>query len=172
MICSDIWLKYHEWYFKIVLHNFTSRYTSEIWDNFEISRVVFMPNITCNSCYYLFLLHFGKFSHLTPCVYIRRVVSQRRRANFLFSAQLVQTLSQVEVLFTVFWFPEFSFSIWISWFQNLEIFPPFLRNSCDKIIWWFQVTIVTVIFTCRYFKLSSSLSQSNGRNFSGSNPKF
>ena len=25
MICSDIWHKYHEWYFKIVLHNFTSR---------------------------------------------------------------------------------------------------------------------------------------------------
>ena len=23
MICSDIWLKYHEWYFKIVSHNFT-----------------------------------------------------------------------------------------------------------------------------------------------------
>ena len=25
MICSDIWYKYHECYFKIVLHNFTSR---------------------------------------------------------------------------------------------------------------------------------------------------
>ena len=33
MICSDIWHKYHEWYFKI-------------WDNFEISQVVLMPNIT------------------------------------------------------------------------------------------------------------------------------
>ena len=92
--------------------------------------------------------------------------------KFLFSAQLVQTLSQVEVLFSVFWFSEFSFSSWIYWFQNLEIFPPFLRNSCDKkIIWWFGVTIVTVIFTCRYFKLSwntSALSQSNGTNFSGS----
>ena len=91
--------------------------------------------------------------------------------KFLFSAQLVQTLSQVDVLFSVFWFPKFSFSSWISWFQNLEIFPPFLRNSCDEIIWWLWVTIVTVIFTCRYFKLSwntSALSQSNGRNFSGS----
>ena len=66
------------------------------------------------------------------------------------------------------------FSSWMSWFQNLEIFPPFLRNSCDEIIWWFWVTIVTVIFTCRYFKLSwntSALSQSNGRNFSGSSIK-
>ena len=25
MICSDIWHKYHEWYFKIVIQNFTSR---------------------------------------------------------------------------------------------------------------------------------------------------
>ena len=25
MICSDIWHKYHEWYFKIVIRNFTSR---------------------------------------------------------------------------------------------------------------------------------------------------
>ena len=25
MICSDIWHKYHEWYFKIVISNFTSR---------------------------------------------------------------------------------------------------------------------------------------------------
>ena len=36
MICSDIWHKYHEWYFKIVIR----------WDNFEISQVVFMPNIS------------------------------------------------------------------------------------------------------------------------------
>ena len=25
MICSDIWHKYHEWYFEIVIHNLTSR---------------------------------------------------------------------------------------------------------------------------------------------------
>ena len=25
MICSDIWHKYYEWYFEIVIHNFTSR---------------------------------------------------------------------------------------------------------------------------------------------------
>ena len=40
MICSDIWHKYQEWYFKIVLHNFMSPQASEIWGNFEISRVV------------------------------------------------------------------------------------------------------------------------------------
>ena len=56
LICGDIWHKHHEWYFKIVIRNFTSRLASEIWDNFEISRVVFMPNITYKSCYYLFIL--------------------------------------------------------------------------------------------------------------------
>ena len=52
MIWSDIWHKYHEWYYEIVIHNFTSRYASEIWSNFGISRVVFMSNITYKSCYY------------------------------------------------------------------------------------------------------------------------
>ena len=33
-----------------------------ILGNFEISRVVFMPNITYNSCYYLFILQPEKFS--------------------------------------------------------------------------------------------------------------
>ena len=49
MNCSDIWHKYHEWYFEIVIHNI-------FWENFEISRVVFMPNIKYKSCYYLFTL--------------------------------------------------------------------------------------------------------------------
>ena len=43
--------KYQEWYFKIVIRNW-----NEIWDNFEISRVVFMPNITYGSWYYLLIL--------------------------------------------------------------------------------------------------------------------
>ena len=41
MICSDIWHKYHEWYFEIVIR-----------DNFEISRVVFMPNYAIICLYY------------------------------------------------------------------------------------------------------------------------
>ena len=40
-----------------------------------------MPNITYNSCYYLFILQPENFSHLTPCVYFRQVVSRRKRAN-------------------------------------------------------------------------------------------
>ena len=47
MICSDVCHKYHEWYFEIVICN---------WDNLEISRVAFMPNITYKSCYYLVIL--------------------------------------------------------------------------------------------------------------------
>ena len=58
MICSDIWHKYHKWYFKIVIRNFTSRQASEIWDNFEISRVVFMQILRTNHaiiCLYYYL---------------------------------------------------------------------------------------------------------------------
>ena len=41
-----------------------------------------MPNITYNSCYYLFILQPEKFSHLTPCVYFRRVVFVGEQIGF------------------------------------------------------------------------------------------
>ena len=44
----DIWDKYHVWYFKII-SNVTRLTAREItYKNFEISLVVFMPNITTN----------------------------------------------------------------------------------------------------------------------------
>ena len=44
----DIWHKYHSSYFKIV-SNFTRLTAREItYNNFEISLVVFIPNITTN----------------------------------------------------------------------------------------------------------------------------
>ena len=44
----DIWHKYHSWYFKIV-SNFTRLMACEIsYNNFEISLLLFMPNITTN----------------------------------------------------------------------------------------------------------------------------
>ena len=44
----DIWHKHHSWYFKFV-SNFTRLTAREItYDNFEISLVVFLPNITTN----------------------------------------------------------------------------------------------------------------------------
>ena len=55
-ICSDIWHKYHESYFKLlyVISGAVRRVKFET--NFEISQVIFTPNITYNSCYYLFKL--------------------------------------------------------------------------------------------------------------------
>ena len=73
-----------------------------------------MPNITYKSCYYLFILQPEKFLQSNAiCLfslscfasYVSKLLSK-----FLFSAQLVHTLSQVDVLFLVFWFSEFSFS--------------------------------------------------------------
>ena len=44
----NIWHKYHSWYFKVV-SNFTHLTAREItYKNFEIWRVLFMPNITIN----------------------------------------------------------------------------------------------------------------------------
>ena len=40
---SDIWHKYHEWYFEIV-----------IWNNFEISRVVFKQKSRTNDAIHLY----------------------------------------------------------------------------------------------------------------------
>ena len=37
MISSDSWHKHQEWYFKIVIRNFTSRKANEIRDNFDIT---------------------------------------------------------------------------------------------------------------------------------------
>ena len=50
VICSDIWQKNMFWklLFYVTAH--------EIWDNFEISWMVFLPNMPYKSCYYLFIL--------------------------------------------------------------------------------------------------------------------
>ena len=45
--------KYHSWYFKVV-SNFTRQTAHEItYNNFKISLVVYMPNMTTNQCYYI-----------------------------------------------------------------------------------------------------------------------
>ena len=51
-----------------------------------LSQVAFTPNTTYKSCYYLCILQPEKFSHVTPSVYFRRVVSLRRRANWFQSS--------------------------------------------------------------------------------------
>ena len=59
MFCSDIWHKYHEWYFKIVIRNFTSRLgewnlrqfwniTSGIYIKYQVQiMLLFVYNTTC-----------------------------------------------------------------------------------------------------------------------------
>ena len=57
--------------------------TSDISKLYINSRLVRQFwNIMYNSCYYFFILQPEKCSHITPCVYFRRVVSLRRREVF------------------------------------------------------------------------------------------
>ena len=76
----NIWHKYHDWYFKIVIRNL-------IWDDFEISRVVLMPNITYKSCYYLFIPLPAKGFVIFTCSYFKlswntTALSQWNLSNF------------------------------------------------------------------------------------------
>ena len=59
MICSDIWYKYHEWYFKIVIRNvyttthkrfviFTCRYFKSSWNTTALSQSN-CSNFSCSS---------------------------------------------------------------------------------------------------------------------------
>ena len=59
MICSDIWHKYHDWYFESdVISRAVRRET--IW-------VEYMPNITYKSCYYWFILTTRKSFVIFTC---------------------------------------------------------------------------------------------------------
>ena len=129
LICSDIWHKYHEWYFKIVLHNLEQFWniTSGIYAKYHVQFMLLIVYTTTWKIQ----------SSNAMCLFLSTCFASSASKlvlKFLFSAQLVQTLNQVDLLFSVFWFSEFSFSSWISCLQNLEIFPPFLRNSCDEMI--------------------------------------
>ena len=97
MICSDIWHKYHEWHFEIVIRNI-------IWENFEISRVVFMPNIKYKSCYYLFTLSTTrKGFEIFTCRYFKlswntTALSQSNYINFLWSRDKSGNWSWIELI--------------------------------------------------------------------------
>ena len=80
---------YHEWYFEIVIRYFTSRLASEIWDNSEISQVVFMRNITTNHAI-ICLYYFPKRFVIFTCRYFKlswntTALSQSNCRNFLCS---------------------------------------------------------------------------------------
>ena len=101
-------LKYHEWY-------------------------VFMPNITYNSCCYLFILLPGKFSHLTPCVSFRQVASLHRRANWFWSPCLLVLKS----LFSS-WSRHWARSMYLSQyfgFPNFPLVPESPRNLSTTLAW-------------------------------------
>ena len=72
-IGHDIWHKYHSWYFKTV-SNFTRLTACEImYNSFEISWVVFMPNITTNHAttytnYLLFCKIWSAKQHSCPII--------------------------------------------------------------------------------------------------------
>ena len=70
-----------------------------------------MPNITYNSCYYLLILQPEKFSHLTPCVYFRRVVLRRQEIGFevIDFGPAGPDTEPGQRPCSVFWFSEFSF---------------------------------------------------------------
>ena len=122
------------------ISNFTSRWESEIWDNwqFEISWMVLMPSIPNKSRYYLIILQPEKFSHVMPSVYFRQVVSFRWKANCFQS-------SCVRPCWSKHWARSMYFSLYFGFllvhespeFQSLQIFPSFFRNSQDEIISWF-----------------------------------
>ena len=117
--------------------------------------MVFMPNITYKSCCYLFILWSEKFL--------------QRPSFFIFPANLCQTtcfqpslytnLATSTCIFVQVWLSSKIFGIWNS--RNLSAI---FFNSASK----GQVAMETVIFTCRYFKLSrntTGLGQSDCRNF-------
>ena len=96
MVCSDIWHKYHEWYFKIVLHNFAVRrvkfeaiwnITSGIYAKYHVQfmlwlLIVYTTTWEIQSCVYF----------LAMCLFLSSCFASQASKlvlKFLFSAQLV-----------------------------------------------------------------------------------
>ena len=121
MICSDIWPKYHEWYYEIVIRNFTSHWASEIWDNFEISRVVFMPNINTNHAI-ICLYYYPQKVVIFTCRYFKltwntTALSQPNCRNFLCSGIRVVTHHQYRISQLI---PQSSFCGKTWWFRKMS----------------------------------------------------
>ena len=150
MISCDIWHKYSEWYFKIVIHKFHGPLREwnfgQFWNSMSGTYAKYHEQIT------LLFVHTTTWE-IQSCNAICSFssscfVSKESKlvSKFLFSVQLVQTFSQIDVLFSVF---RFSFSPWISWTsESGKSFRHFFVTPRRD---YFVITIVTVIFTCRYF---------------------
>ena len=120
MNSSDIWHKYHEWYFEIGIRNFTSRLASEIWDSFEISQVVFI-GIYAEYHVQIMLLFVYTTTHkrfvIFPCRYFKlswniTALSQSNCRNFscssikyeTFESCLLEIFSSSTNLIQIAWF--------------------------------------------------------------------
>ena len=126
----DIWHKYHLWYFKIV-SNFTRLTAREImFNNFEISLVVFMPNITTNHA----ITHTNWNWILSRRVYI----SLPPRFNKHIWALLPENLTRayIDIVFQYLSRSQiiFASASWLKWLNGLN-------SSYKKFIWYSAVLL-------------------------------
>ena len=81
MISSDIWHKYHEWYFKIVIRNFTSgetilKYPSGIYAKYHVQIMLLFVYTTTRKRFVIFACRYFKLSWNTTAL------SQSNCSNF------------------------------------------------------------------------------------------
>ena len=144
----DIWHKYHSWYFKIV-SNFTRLTAREIThNNFELSLVVFMPNITTNhaiSC----TNHFSILVILWPITWPYTAITFFLIAFSNYNVVLI--LSLKNVLFCV---------------KSTEIEKTFFRVRTDlKSSWIFNKSLKSPWISSRVYPWKSShFEKENFRN--------
>ena len=132
MISSDIWHKYHSWYFKIV-SNFTRLSAREItYNNFEISLVVFTPNITANHA-----ITYTNFQNVRICLTFDFYEGKRLFLSVTSEFEGIDGLTSlmgtvwVKVLFFLY------FRLFISYGMSNQ---DFIRSKSDSIslITWFK----------------------------------
>ena len=87
MICSDIWHKYHEWYFEFVIRNFTNplgewnlsqfwNITSDIYAKYHIQIMLLFVYTTSHKRFVIFTCRYFKLSWNTTAL------SQSNCSNF------------------------------------------------------------------------------------------
>ena len=64
MICSDIWHKYHEWYFKVVIRNLRQFWniTSTIYAKYHVQIMLLFVYTTTRKCFVIFSCRYFKLS--------------------------------------------------------------------------------------------------------------
>ena len=82
MICSDIWHKYHEWYFKIVIRNLRQFWniTSGIYAKYHVQNMLLFVYTTTHTRFVIFTCRYFKLSWITTAI------SQSNCRNFSYSS--------------------------------------------------------------------------------------